>query len=134
MAVFNTIFQPFGPVHGFAKGAITQTKSVLLTMLGCLVITACTGVPIVSAPSENFNSRVNHVVIHFTSEDFERSLAILTGETERRVPPLEPVLDVTVLSWETAYRRVHGMCAVAAPGAFRLELRKARAAALAASA
>ncbi len=85
MAVFNTIFEPFGPVHGFAKGAISQTKSVLLTMLGCSLITACSGVPIVSAPSENFNSRVNHLVIHFTSEDFERSMAILTGETERRV-------------------------------------------------
>ena len=54
-------------------------------MLSCSLITACSGVPIVSAPSENFNSRVNHLVIHFTSEDFERSLAILTGETERRV-------------------------------------------------
>lgn len=85
MAISNTIFEPFGPVHGFAKGTISQTKSVLLTMLGCLLITACTGVPIVSAPSENFNSRVNHLVIHFTSEDFEQSLAILTGETERRV-------------------------------------------------
>ena len=85
MTVFSTIFEPFGPVNGFAKGAISQTKSLLLTMLSCSLITACSGVPIVSAPSENFNSRVNHLVIHFTSEDFERSMAILTGETERRV-------------------------------------------------
>ena len=102
MAVFNTIFQPFGPVHGFAKGAITQTKCTLLTMLSCLLITACTGVPIVSAPSENFNSRVNHLVIHFTSEDFERSLAILTGETERRVSAhyLIPELGDTLRVYE----------------------------------
>lgn len=85
MAVSNTIFEPFGLVLGFVKGTVPQTKSPLLTMLSCLLITACTGVPIVSVPSENFNSRVNHLVIHFTSEDFERSLAILTGETERRV-------------------------------------------------
>ena len=85
MPVFNTIFEPFGLVLGFVKGTMSQPQSLLLTMLSCSLITACTGVPIVSAPSENFNSRVNHLVIHFTSEDFARSLAILTGETERRV-------------------------------------------------
>ena len=85
MAVFNTIFEPLGLVLGFLRGTISQTKTLLLTLLSCSFITACSGVPIVSAPSENFNSRVNHLVIHFTSEDFERSLAILTGETERRV-------------------------------------------------
>ena len=85
MAVFKAICEPVGLLLGFVKGMVSQTKSVLLTMLGCLLISACAGVPTVSTPSENFNSRVNHLVIHFTSEDFERSLAILTGETERRV-------------------------------------------------
>ena len=85
MAVFKAIFGPVGLMLEFGRGKVSQTKSVLLTILGCLLITACTGVPIVSAPSENFNSRVNHLVIHFTSEDFEHSLAILRGETERRV-------------------------------------------------
>ena len=85
MAVFSNIFEPLGLVLGFLRGTISQTKTLLLTLLSCSFITACSGVPIVSAPSENFNSRVNHLVIHFTSEDFERSLAILTGETERRV-------------------------------------------------
>ena len=50
-----------------------------------LLLGACSGLSVVNAPSENFNSRVNHLVIHFTSENFERSLAILTGETERKV-------------------------------------------------
>ena len=85
MAVFNKVFERFGLVHGFVKRTLSQTKSLLLTLLSCSLITACSGVPIISVPSENFNSRVNHLVIHFTSEDFERSLAILTGETERRV-------------------------------------------------
>lgn len=95
MAVFNKIFERFGLVHGFVKGTLSQTKSLLLTLLSCSLITACSGVPIVSVPSENFNSRVNQLVIHFTSEDFERSLAILTGETERRVSAhyLIPELD-----------------------------------------
>lgn len=89
MAVFHTIFEPLGLVHGFVlgflRGTISKTKTLLLILLGCSFITACSGVPTVSVPSENFNSRVNHLVIHFTSEDFARSLAILTGETERRV-------------------------------------------------
>ena len=85
MAVVNTIFEPLGLVLALLRGTISQTKTLLLTLLSCSFITACSGVPIVSAPSENFNSRVNHLVIHFTSEDFVRSLAILTGETERRV-------------------------------------------------
>ena len=95
MAVFNRVFERFGIVGGFVKGTLSQTKSLLLTLLSCSLITACGGVPIVSVPSENFNSRVNHLVIHFTSEDFERSLAILTGETERRVSAhyLIPELD-----------------------------------------
>ncbi|REJ71907.1 MAG: hypothetical protein DWQ28_01310, partial [Proteobacteria bacterium] len=95
MAVFNKVFERFGLVHGFVKRTLSQTKSLLLTLLSCSLITACSGVPIISVPSENFNSRVNHLVIHFTSEDFERSLAILTGETERRVSAhyLIPELD-----------------------------------------
>ena len=96
MAVFKAICEPVGLLLGFVKGMVSHTKSVLLTMLGCSLITACSGVPIVSA-SENFNSRVNHLVVHFTSEDFERSLAILTGETERRVGalPYPRASDVT---------------------------------------
>lgn len=95
MALFNKIFDRLGLVHGFVKGTLSQTKRLLLTLLSCSLITACSGVPIVSVPSENFNSRVNHLVIHFTSEDFERSLAILKGETERRVSAhyLIPELD-----------------------------------------
>ena len=74
MAVFSTIFETLGLVLGFLRGTISQTKTLLLTLLSCSFITACSGVPIVFAPSENFNSRVNHLVIHFTSQDFERSL------------------------------------------------------------
>ena len=102
MAVSNRIFEPFGLVLGFVRGTVPRTKSPLLTMLSCLLITACTSVPIVSTPSSNFNSRVNHLVIHFTSEHFERSLAILTGETERRVSAhyLIPELGDTLRVYE----------------------------------
>ena len=50
-----------------------------------LALSACSSLPVVYSQSDNFNSRVNHVVIHFTSEDFDRSLAILTGQTDRSV-------------------------------------------------
>lgn len=79
MEVLDTIFEPL------VKVAICRAKGLLLVLLSSPLIAACGGVPIVDAPSTNFNSRVNHLVIHFTSEDFERSLAILAGETERRV-------------------------------------------------
>ena len=109
MAVSNTIFELFGLLLGFVKGTVPQTKSPLLTMLSCLLITACTGVPIVSAPSENFNSRVNHLVIHFTSEDFERSLAILTGETERRVSAHYLIPELGDLTYSGDTLRVYSL-------------------------
>lgn len=107
MAVSNTIFKPFGRVLGFVKGTVPQTKSPLLTMLSCLLITACTSVPIVSTPSSNFNSRVNHLVIHFTSEHFERSLAILTGETERRVSTHYLIPEIGDLTYSGDTLRVY---------------------------
>ena len=57
----------------------------LLVATVSLALSACSSLPVVYSQSDNFNSRVNHVVIHFTSEDFERSLAILTGQTDRSV-------------------------------------------------
>ena len=36
-------------------------------------------------PSQNFNERVNHLVIHFTSENFQESLDILTQSEDRPV-------------------------------------------------
>lgn len=65
--------------------SIDQLLKRLLVAAGCLVLSACSAFPMVHSQSDNFNSRVNHLVIHFTSEDFERSLAILTGQTDRRV-------------------------------------------------
>ena len=65
--------------------SIVQLLRRLLVATAGLVLTACSPFPMVHSQSDNFNSRVNHLVIHFTSEDFERSLAILTGQTDRRV-------------------------------------------------
>ena len=64
---------------------IDQLLRRLLVATVSLALSACSSLPVVYSQSDNFNSRVNHVVIHFTSEDFERSLAILTGQTDRSV-------------------------------------------------
>ena len=46
---------------------------------------ACSSVPMRDAPSANQNSRIQHLVIHFTSEHFQESLRLLTQKTERPV-------------------------------------------------
>ena len=53
----------------------------LLILLGTM-IAGCTSLPIIDAPSLNHNSRVNYLVLHFTSEDFAESLRLLTQLTE----------------------------------------------------
>ena len=65
--------------------SIDQLLRRLLVATVSLALSACSSLPVVYSQSDNFNSRINHVVIHFTSEDFDRSLAILTGQTDRSV-------------------------------------------------
>jgi len=69
-----------------------------------LCTTACQQLPIVKAPSQNFNERVNHLVIHFTSENFQESLNILTQSETRPVSahyllpdPMDATYDLSEL-------------------------------------
>jgi len=55
-----------------------QRLLVLLSM----IMAGCTSLPMIDAPSLNHNSRVNYLVLHFTSEDFAESLRLLTQRTE----------------------------------------------------
>jgi len=48
-----------------------------------LILNACSGM--VDVPSVNFNSRVDYLVIHATSENFEESLRLLTQPSENSV-------------------------------------------------
>ena len=54
-------------------------------LLAWAAIGACSAVPMHDAPSANHNSRIQHLVIHFTSEHFRESLRLLTQKTERPV-------------------------------------------------
>jgi N-acetyl-anhydromuramyl-L-alanine amidase AmpD len=46
-----------------------------------LLATACAELPVQDSPSQNQDSRIQHLVIHFTSEDFGESLRLLTQRT-----------------------------------------------------
>lgn len=56
-------------------------------LITCLIALAagCSPLPVVDDPSRYQESRINHLVLHFTSEHFERSLELLTGRGESRV-------------------------------------------------
>ena len=56
-------------------------------LITCLVVLAagCSPFPVVDDASRYQESRINHLVLHFTSEHFERSLELLTGRGESRV-------------------------------------------------
>ena len=59
---------------------IIQSLALTLTIL-C----GCTAIPLVDVPSANQNGRINHLVLHFTSEVFDESLTALTVQSERPV-------------------------------------------------
>lgn len=54
-------------------------------VLALCALTACGGVRVVDAPSANHSSRVDHLVIHFTSEPFAESMRLLTQRTRPAV-------------------------------------------------
>jgi N-acetylmuramoyl-L-alanine amidase len=56
------------------------------TVLALTVLcSGCSSLPLVDHPSRYQESRINHLVLHFTSEHFARSLELLTGRGESRV-------------------------------------------------
>jgi N-acetyl-anhydromuramyl-L-alanine amidase AmpD len=55
-------------------------------ILACVLsVAGCATPGFVDVPSENQNSRVNYLVIHFTTENFEDSLKLLTQTSENPV-------------------------------------------------
>lgn len=55
-------------------------------IVSCLLFFAgCSSLGLIDIPSENQNSRINFLVIHFTSENFSESLRLLTQRTENPV-------------------------------------------------
>lgn len=57
-----------------------------LLLAACLLTgTACAPLPVIDVPSVNQNSRINYLVIHFTSENYAESLRLLTTRTDNPV-------------------------------------------------
>lgn len=57
----------------------------LLICCGLLSVAGCASQRMIDIPSENHNSRIQYLVIHFTSENFAESLRLLTKRTENPV-------------------------------------------------
>ncbi len=53
-----------------------------ICIAGIAVLTACSRLPIVDDPSANQDGRIRFLVIHFTDENFQRSLDILSKKPE----------------------------------------------------
>ena len=72
---------PRGNPHPFIRMARAAAASVLAS----LALLACTPLRFVDVASENQSSRIEHVVVHFTSADFAQSMRMLTERSGRPV-------------------------------------------------
>ncbi|HSE11521.1 MAG TPA: N-acetylmuramoyl-L-alanine amidase [Rudaea sp.] len=84
----------------------------------------CASSPIVDVPSANQDGRVRFLVLHFTDEDFERSLDLLTrphanpvsahylvsraGDYDRREPTVLRLVDESQRAWHAGPSRFQG--------------------------
>jgi len=82
----------------------------LLILLGTM-IAGCTSLPIIDVPSLNHNSRVNYLVLHFTSEDFAESLRLLTQRTEYPVSVHYLVPETGDATYDRRTLRIHRLVA-----------------------
>ncbi|MYA31136.1 MAG: N-acetylmuramoyl-L-alanine amidase [Gammaproteobacteria bacterium] len=64
---------------------ITLARMAAACILTSIVLFACSPLRLVDVASENQSSRIEHLVMHFTSADFARSMRMLTERTLRPV-------------------------------------------------
>lgn len=72
-----------------------------------MMMAGCTSLPIIDAPSLNHNSRVNYLVLHFTSENFAESLRLLTQRTEHPVSVHYLVPETGDATYDRRALRIH---------------------------
>ena len=70
---------------GNRSALVTMTRMAVASFLASFALLACSPLRFVDVASENQSSRIRHVVMHFTSVDFARSMRMLTERTERPV-------------------------------------------------
>jgi N-acetyl-anhydromuramyl-L-alanine amidase AmpD len=97
-------------------------RSVLPLLAGA--IAGCAATPVIDYPSANQDGRVRFLVLHFTDEDFERSLDLLTrphahpvsahylvsraGEYGRAAPSVLRLVDESQRAWHAGASRWQG--------------------------
>ena len=99
-------------------------KPVVMSALAALTLAGCATQRIVDVPSANQDGRVRFLVLHFTDENFERSLDLLTrphenpvsshylvtraGEFSRREPTVLRLVDESQRAWHAGPSRWQG--------------------------
>lgn len=94
-------------IRGIARLAMQEVLQRLVCFLGLMMLLSCESLKLVDVPSANQNSRVNHLVIHFTSEGFEESLTVLTEPSPNPVSAHYLVPEQNDLSYPFKSLRVH---------------------------
>ncbi len=79
----------------------------ILTCWALLIAAGCSPLGVIDVPSENHNSRVQYLVIHFTSENFAESLRLLTQRTENPVSVHYLVPEPGDDTYERSALRIH---------------------------
>lgn len=83
---------------------------ILLLVLSSLGL-GCSSLPMIDAPSVNHNSRINYLVIHFTSEHFAESLRLLTQRTDSPVSVHYLVPETDDETYSRGRLRIHRLVA-----------------------
>ncbi len=64
---------------------VKPARMAAASLLAWFALHACSPLRVVDVASDNQSSRIEHLVLHFTSVDFARSMRMLTERTERPV-------------------------------------------------
>lgn len=81
--------------------------SRILVLLYVVIAAGCSSLGMVDAPSVNHNSRVNYLVLHFTSEHFAESLRLLTQRTDSPVSVHYLVPEPGDATYDRGSLRIH---------------------------
>ena len=60
-------------------------SSLIKKFLLTIILVSCSGTKFINVESENYDTRLKYLVLHFTSEGFDESMRLLTTESSRPV-------------------------------------------------
>ena len=72
-----------GLIHaGLDAQSWRMRNQITIILLANLLLCGCSQISAIHLPSENFDHRIKHIVIHYTSQDLETSLKTLTERSD----------------------------------------------------